>query len=481
MLKSFLKDALIYTLPTILSRGIAIFLLPIYTRIASPEELGALDLFLVFGNIVALTVALEISQGIARYIPELSDIKLRIAYSSTGLYFTFFMYAFFSLAAFTFYFELNQFITGKNEYAEIFQLALVYIFLHGFFYYFQSQLRFEGKSIGYAIVSVVYAMLNLVSAFVFGLVYDLGLTAILYSMIVSVLLSSLLGLYFLRRSFGLVFDPGLLKQLLRFSIPLVPASMLVFVSLYVDRYMINQLIGLDSVGQYGVAVRLAAAASLVMIGFQMAITPLIYKHYNEPETPKSLALIFKYFSVFAVFFFLGYSLVVEELLVLLTTPDFYMVANVIPLLVLALFFSNMYVFMPGIAIRKKTYLIFLISLMAAIVNVVLNYLLIPVYGMIGAALATTFGYFLAFLSFIFFSQKLYYVPHKWFSFVLVFVVASAFVYLYFSYFVEMDYLQTLFLRLFAVLLFMVLIFKLKIITSQELLNIKNAVMKKVNR
>lgn len=481
MIKSFLRDALIYTLPTILSRGIAIFLLPIYTRIASPEELGALDLFLVFGNIVALTVALEISQGIARYIPEISDAKQRLNYSSTGLFFTFLMYALFFIIASRFYVELNHFITGKSEYAQFFQLALAYIALQGFFYYFQNQLRFEGNSIGYAIVSVFYATSNLASAFVFGIIYDLGLTAILYSMVISVLIASMLGLFLLRKSFGFVFKLNLLKQLLKFSTPLVPASMLIFVSLYIDRYMINTLLSLESVGHYGVAVRLASAASLVMIGFQMAITPLVYKHYNEPETPQRLAVIFKYFVIFAVFFFLAYSLIVEELLTILTTPDFYSVANVIPILILAFLFSNMYVFMPGIGIRKKTHLIFLIGFVAAIINIILNYLLIPVLGMVGAALATTIGYFISFLIFVFFSQNLYHVPHKWSSFSLLFFMASIFVYLYFSYFTELDYLHTLLARVFALLTFIILTFKLKIITSQEILSIKNTIMKKIKR
>ncbi len=481
MIKFFVRDVLIYTLPTVLSRGIGVFLLPIYTRIASPEELGALDLFLIFGNIVSLTIALEISQGVARFIPELSHVKQRISYSSTGLYFTSFMYALFFITASTFYVELNHFITGKGEYGPFFQLALVYIALHGFYYYFQNQLRFEGNGVSYAIVSVFYAATNLASAFIFGTVYDLGLTAILYSMIVSVLLASLLGLFFLRSSLGLVFKLKPLKQLLNFSIPLVPSSMLIFVSLYVDRYMISFLLDLESVGHYSIALRLASAASLVMIGFQMAISPLVYKHYNKPDTPESLAVIFKYFAVFAVFFFLIYSLVAEELLILLTTPEFYLVANVIPLLVLALLFSNMYVFMPGIGIRKKTHLIFLISIFAAFINIVLNYLLIPIFGILGAALATAIGYFAAFLCFVFFSQKLYYVPHKWLGLMVMFFIASFFVYLYFCYFVEFNYFYRLVVRLFLVLTLIALMFKLKLITALELLTIKNAVMKKVNR
>ena len=287
--------------------------------------------------------------------------------------------------------------------------------------------------------------------------------------------------FFLRQSLGLVFKLRLLKQLLNFSIPLVPASMLVFVSLYVDRYMIKILLDLESVGHYGVAVRLASAASLLMISFQMAITPLVYKHYNEPDTPESLAVIFKYFVVFAVFFFLVYSLVAEELLILLTTPEFYLVANVIPLLVLALLFSNMYVFMPGIGIRKKTHLMLLISVVAVVINIALNYLLIPIFGIFGAALAKAIGYFIAFLCFIFFSQKLYYAPHKWLGFVVLFSISSFFVYLYFRYFFEFNYFYRLVVRLLLILTLITLMFKLKLITVLELLTIKNAVIKKVRK
>ena len=171
----------------------------------------------------------------------------------------------------------------------------------------------------------------------------------------------------------------------------------------------------------------------------------------------------------------------EELLILLTTPEFYLVANVIPLLVLALLFSNMYVFMPGIGIRKKTHFIFLISIFAAFINIILNYLLIPIFGILGAALATAIGYFASFLCFVFFSQKLYYVPHKWLGLMVMFFIALFFVYLYFCYFVEFNYFYRLVVRLFLVLTLIALIFKLKLITALELLTIKNAVMKKVSR
>ena len=371
MIKSVIKDALTYTVPAVLTRGIAILLLPIYTRIADLGELGALDLFLAFGNLVALTVALEIHQAVARFIPELSDTKLKIAYSSTGLIFTFIMYLLFGVISYNYFHEFNLLITGNPIYADPFKLLIIYFVLYGVFIYSQNQLRFEGEGARYGTVSIVHAVLNLLSAYVLGFVYDLGLLGIIYSMIFSILASLSLTLFFSRHSFGFVFRFGLLKALLKFSIPLVPSSILVFISLYMDRFMLSEMIGLQSVGLYGVAIRLSMAASLVMYGFQMAITPLIYKHYNDPETPDNLSVIFKYFVVFSMLFFVVYSLSTRELLILFATPEFLIVSKIIPVLFVSFLLSNMYIFMPGIAIRKKTYLFFFVNLVAALINFII--------------------------------------------------------------------------------------------------------------
>jgi O-antigen/teichoic acid export membrane protein len=481
VIKSVIKDALTYTVPAVLSRGIAIFLLPIYTRIADLGELGALDLSLAFGNIVALTVALEIHQAVGRFIPELSDAKLKIAYSSTGLGFTFLMYSLFGVIAYNYYFELNHLITGNSIFAEPFKLLLIYIFLYGIFSYSQNQLRFEGKSARYATVSIVYAVLNLLAAYVLGIVYDLGLVAIVYSMILSVLASLSLTLFFLRHSFSFVFRFDLLKALLKFSIPLIPSSVLVFVRHYLDRFLLREMIGIQSVGLYGVAIRLSMAASLVMYGFQMAISPLIYKHYNDPETPDNLSVIFKYFVVFSMLFFVIYSLSTQELLILFATPEFLTVSKIIPVLFVSFLLSNMYIFMPGIAIRKKTYLFFFVNLIAALINIVLNYLLIPYFGMFGAAIATLLGNFSAFICYAYLSQKLYFVNHNWFRYALIFIFSITLVVIYFvigSYF---EYIETLLLRVALIIILIGAMFYINLITRNDLLIVKRGAIKIMNR
>ena len=62
MLRSFIKDSAIYAIPQIFSKGINLILLPLYTRILSPNEYGSLDLLLIFAAIINVTIALEVSQ-----------------------------------------------------------------------------------------------------------------------------------------------------------------------------------------------------------------------------------------------------------------------------------------------------------------------------------------------------------------------------------------------------------------------------------
>ena len=75
MLKLFFKNTFVYTIGGVLTRGVAIFLLPIYTNYLSPAEYGIIDLFIVIASIVNIIIALEISQGIARYYQDAKDEK----------------------------------------------------------------------------------------------------------------------------------------------------------------------------------------------------------------------------------------------------------------------------------------------------------------------------------------------------------------------------------------------------------------------
>jgi O-antigen/teichoic acid export membrane protein len=201
--------------------------------------------------------------------------------------------------------------------------------------------------------------------------------------------------------------------MLRFSIPLVPSSIGVFVTLSIDRIAIKQLMTLTDVGLFGIGYRLASTVGLVMFGFQGALTPLIYTYYRKPDTPHALARIFRYYVMLALLIGLTLAILAPELLTVFTTPDYYAAAIVVPLLTPALLLSTMNIFTPGLAIAKKTSLIAVINIFGAVLNTVLNYLLIPIGGIRGAALANLISASIVFSAYMVSSQRLYFVPHAW--------------------------------------------------------------------
>lgn len=479
MISDFLKNSLIYTLSTLISKGLNIILMPIYTNILLPTEFGIFDLFIIFGSIVSFTVALEISQAVARFTPSIDSQNLKISYVSTAFWFTLGMYVIFLLTTFIFSEEISYAILNLDSYTNVFQIAIIYIFLAGIFYFLQNQLRFEGNSKGYALLSIVFSIANIILTFVFGIVMELGINGIFLAMTLSSGISVLVAFFFIKNLIKIQFNVKALKEMLLFSIPLVPSSIAVFFSMYIDRYMLNHFLGLEAVGIYSVAARFALIMSLVMTGFQMAITPLVYQKYNDSDTPHNLSRIFRYFIASGLVLFLTISIFSEEIISLLTSPDYHEAFTLIPFLALAFLLSNMYVFMPGIAIKKKTHLFVIINIIGAISNTILNFLFIPYFGLIGAALATTISYFLVFLLYAYFSQKYYFVTHKWFPIALALLMSTAFIII--INLISLSFWQILFIKPIFIILFVTLIFYTGIIEKSELLFLKEKInLKRVN-
>jgi O-antigen/teichoic acid export membrane protein len=244
-------------------------------------------------------------------------------------------------------------------------------------------------------------------------VLGLGIFGVILGQLVGTIVATTLGLWLSRHFYGPAFDMAALRDMLRFSVPLVPSGIGVLVTLYVDRAAIRALMTLADVGLFGIGYRIASIAGLVMIGFQVALTPLIYAHYRDEGMPGQLARIFRTFVGFAVLMILVLALFAREIVAIISTPAYHGAAVVVPMLAPALLLSAMYIFAPGLAIARRTGPIAGIHITTAVVNTALNLTLIPVLGIVGAALATLCSAVLAFAAYMVLSQRHYPVPHDW--------------------------------------------------------------------
>jgi O-antigen/teichoic acid export membrane protein len=413
LVKRFFKDSAIYGFGKFLVYGVGFFLIPIYTHAFSPAAFGVIDLLNTVARLALLTVALEIAQSVIRFLPDTEAQTERVAYSSTALWFSAAVYGLFVVVGWVGADFFSTLVLGESGQADVFRVALLMIWASGIFILLQNQLRWQAKSTLYTLVSVVDTVISLGLTILFILVLQTGIIGVFWGQTIGLVAGGILALYFTRQDFALTFDWAKLREMLRFSLPLVPSGVAVFVYLYIDRIIINALMTIGDVGIFGVGYRIASIVSLLMFGFQIAMMPLVYQHYREPSTPRNLSRIFRYFVAGALLMTLGLSLFARELLTLLTTPAYYGAWVVVPLLVPATVLSGMAIFAPGLSIAKRTGVVALINIGGAILNTVLNLALIPILGIQGAALATLLSTGAVFGVFLYFSQKIYPVPHTW--------------------------------------------------------------------
>lgn len=412
MVKDFLKNSFIYTLGTVLTRGMVIFLVPIYTRYLSPQEYGIIDLFMIVGTVIGYIIALEITQAIARYYQEGKNLSEKLEYVSTAFWFTLIMYLFYFIVSVVYSETFTIWLLEDIEYQNIFILASLAIVTNGILYFTQSQLKWQIQSKDSVIVGFINVLVVASIAIYLLVVEGLKLESIFIGQIIGNIIASLIAIYYARFSYGFAFCFTKLKEMISFSSPLVLSSVGFFIAMYIDRIAINDLLGLEELGIYGIAYRFASIAALVMIGFQSSLVPLVYKHYKEENTPQNVSKIFNLFCLFALFVFAGTIIFSQEVLVLLTTEAYYGASSLIAILVLATFFSQMYIFAPGIGIAKKTKLSAAITLSGAVINTILNYTLIPMFGVIGATYATLTSSVIIFFVYTFVSFKYYPIPYQ---------------------------------------------------------------------
>lgn len=408
-----MRDSAIYGLAGILVRSVSLLLVPVYTRILSPTDYGIIDLVTVFTAFVSVTVALEIAQALARFLPDSETAEERSAYASAALWFTIAGYAAFTIVAVAFASPLAALLLDSAERRDLMLVALPLVVGSGVFYLLQSQLRFELRPTQYAISGIVYSGVGIAASVLLVAGLRVGVTGVFLGQAIGALVGIAVAGSWARHSYRWAVDFGRLREMVRFSLPLVPSSVGVIVALYVDRIAIKELLTLHDVGLFGIGYRVASVVTLLMIGFQGALTPLIYSHYRDPETPGELAKIFSFFVTVAIGVCLLLAVFAGEIVRLATAPAYWDGAVVVPLLAPALLLSTLYVFTPGLAIAKRTGAISAISLLGAGLNTVLNFTLVPLLGIRGAAASTLIGAATVFALSMVASQRHYPVPHAW--------------------------------------------------------------------
>ncbi len=411
MIKAFLKDSLIYGITNVLTKGISLILVPFYTHILNPGDYGVIEILSIALTIITMVMPMEITQAISRFFPDPGYQKDKKSIASTSL--------FYSLTVFLFCFSIFELFPKRISYLLIsrdetflVQIMGAVIIANGLFYFTQNQLRWMLKPIRYMICSLVYSLTTISLSILFVLVLKYGVKGVFAAQAIGGFLGFIVGFSLGKEVYTLSFSYKILKVLLKYSTPIVPGTLMVFMFTYIDRLLINRFFGLVELGLYGIAYRVASIVGIVMNGITGSITPIIITNYKDHDTPAKLEKIFRYVICTSLIITTTISMFSKEILSIIAPPNYSRAFMAIPFLLYAGFLASFYVFTPGLFIAKKPIYITYITIAGAVSNTILSLILIPYFNIAGAGLATALASFIVFGIYMYLSQKFYYVPHQ---------------------------------------------------------------------
>ena len=477
LLKLF-KGSLVYSLSGLAGRFIGVFLVPVYTRIFSPDQYGVIDListFIVFLNILLI---LGLDSAVGRYYVDTENKGDKKLTASTTLYSILAFSIVVVLLLILFSNKISILLFDTPVYSTILTVALASVPFSILFASFQNLLKWNYQPGLFAITSVGCLLIQASFVIYFVVFLKLGILGIYVGSLVTFIIFSGVGFWLTRSSYTLNFSSRRLKELLYFGVPLIPLSLAHYIMTYSDRYFLNHFSGLHEVGLYGIGYKLASLISILLLGFQHAWGPFVYSTYKNKNAKQVFSKTFDYVSIAICLGILALSLFSKEILLFFTTQEYIEAYKVVPLIMasIATYTLGGY-FSVGIGIAKKNIHRAWSGGVAALTNLVLNYLLIPPLGMIGAATATIISFLVLGGILTLISQRYYYIEYKFgVNFIMYFLTALIILIAY-KFLPSGLTFESISLKCCLLLVFIVVPFSLRLVGEKELRYVGNIFVK----
>lgn len=392
-LKHVAKQSVIYGFGSLGASLINLFLIPVFTRRLSPAEYGILNLTETSVALITLVLSLGLEASLMRYFffyP--SEEEKRQAVSSIVLV-SLIPVLLVSMPVVLGREALGRALfrgEGFSAYVLLaFGIAAGTILCQMGLGYVRSRER-----------ALTYGGLNMARLLLYALlvcaaivIFSWGVRGVLVSSLIAQGLIGIVSLFWMLRRVGIRPAWDKVLRALRFGLPYVPSGLALWVVGLSDRYFLNRYNGLDAVGVYSLGYQLGTAPMFVFSAFQLAWPQFAFRIAEDPEAGRTYARLTRYVALGGGMAFLILSLFAREWVGLLSGGAYQKAYEVIPLIALAhLGFTAYFLFATGITIKEKTGWLPLITGISGVVNLIANFLLIPRYGAMGAALATLAGY-----------------------------------------------------------------------------------------
>ena len=412
--EKLIKSSFIYGLGAVLSSFIGFFLLPVYTRFLTPSDYGIMETLGATTSILTTFLIFSMDSALFRFSFDSKDESQRklVVGTTNAFLWCIAILAIIILGLNTGF--ISQLIFHNKDYIVFLNVSFVTVGVSLIYMIPRNIFRIYNQPVKYIVNSTILIILTAALCILFVVILKKGILGVLLGTLIATAVSTIQAFIMVRNLVSFKLSFKLLKKMLTYAIPLMPGGLLFWILNLSDTYLLLNYSSSAELGVYSVANKFASVVSLAIGSFTLAWPQAAFSILHQDNKNKIYARALSYFVLVSCSIVLVLSLFSRELVTLMTTPNFYNAAQVIPILSLALVFNGCYViFTIGISVTKKTGMMFVITGIPAVINLILNYLLIPSYGMV-AACWTDLGCFvlMAFLSW-WTSERVYHIDYEW--------------------------------------------------------------------
>lgn len=429
--RKLIGDTAIYGVSSIAGRFLNWWLVPYYSVLFVPDEYGIVTNLLAYEAFLLIILTYGMETGYFRFASRSKDPESVYSTSQVPLFFT-------SIAFLTLVFIFGKQISaliGYPDHPEYILILAAVVAIDAFTSIPFARLRLDNRPVKFVTIKMINIGLNIGFNLFFlsacplilkhfpdspvNLVYspDIGVGYVFISYLLASL-STLILLYREIMSISFKIDHILLKQMLSYSFPILVIGLAGMVNQNIDKILLPFLLPgeqnpMYQVGIYGANYKLAVLMNMFIQAFRYAFEPFFFSRSSSASTddPKLYASVMKYFVIFGMIIFLGMTLYID-LVKLLIDRGYHEGLKVVPLILIAnLFFGIFFNLSIWYKIKDLTRYGAYIALIGATVTLLLNFLLIPVMGYMGSALAVLVCFMVMMVITYIWGQKHYYVPY----------------------------------------------------------------------
>lgn len=413
--KEFSGQIAVYGLGDALYKVISFVLLPLYLKHLNPAQYGTLETLNVTQGIALTFIAMGLPNAVFRFYYRVKDKAERKAIVSTIFFLSLIAQIFLSLLFFINNEILSKLIFNSPEFAFLFAILSVNIFLASFRRIPMAIYRAQKRAWMHVTINLTVALVTLLANIYFVALLNKGILGVILGNLCGALVGVALVFPAMIREVGIIFGPSIVKKILVFSVPLGLAQLPFSIILMADRFFLVKFTSLRDLGIYALAYKFGLLIKeFLSLPVGLAWAPFLFSNEQQENAREIYSKIAIYFVIIGTAIVVLISVFSIDVIKLLTNRSEYNEAsNLVPVLCYAFFlFGLSHIVWSGIHISGKTYYSTIIMTICLCFNLLSNYVLIRAYGYKGAAYALLFTFILINILSYIVSSRLYYINYK---------------------------------------------------------------------